>query len=128
MTRCTASTPAIRATDAATAWVPLVSSRRARPRVPSVRTIADEGTIVNTTLTATRSTAQQAEAVRARAGRLRERLARRTGLALLAWSRAAEARRLREDADPGRRARLQHEADRLREANFTAVALLARTH
>ncbi|MGR0218838.1 hypothetical protein [Agromyces sp. ZXT2-6] len=80
---------------------------------------------MNTTLTATRSTAQQAEAVRAGAGRLQERLARRAGLALLAWSRAAEARRLRED--PRRRAELQREADRLRDSNFTALALLART-
>jgi hypothetical protein len=95
--------------------------------VPSVRTTSDEGTIVNTTLTATRSTAQQAEAVRAGAGRLRERLARRAGLALLAWSMAAEARRLREDADLRRRAELQREADRLRESNFTTLALLART-
>jgi hypothetical protein len=95
--------------------------------VPSVRTTSDEGTIVNTTLTATRSTAQQAEAVRAGAGRLQERLARRAGLALLAWSRAAEARRLREDADLRRRAELQLEADRLRESNFTTLALLART-
>jgi hypothetical protein len=90
------------------------------------RTTSNEGTIVNTTLTATRSTAQQAEAVRAGAGRLQERLARRAGLALLAWSLAAEARRLREDAELRRRAELQREADRLRESNFTAVAL-ART-
>lgn len=80
---------------------------------------------MNTTLTATRSTAQQAEAVRAGAGRLQERLARRVGLALLAWSRAAEARRLRED--PRRRVELQLEADRLRASNFTTLALLGRT-
>ena len=80
---------------------------------------------MNTTLTATRSTAQQAEAVRAGAGRLRERLARRAGLALLAWSRAAEARRLRED--PRLRGDLQLDADRLRESNFTTLALLGRT-
>lgn len=80
---------------------------------------------MNTTLTATRSTAQQAEAVRAGAGRLQERLARRVGLALLAWSRAAEARRLRED--PRRRVELQLEADRLRGSNFTTLALLGRT-
>ncbi|GAA4044272.1 hypothetical protein [Agromyces indicus] len=80
---------------------------------------------MNTALTAHRSTAQPAHAVRAGAGRLQERLARRAGLALLAWSRASEARRLRED--PRRRAELQREADRLRESNFTTLALLART-
>ena len=82
-------------------------------------------TTVNTTLTATRSTAQQAQAVRLGAGRLQERLARRAGLALLAWSRAAEARRLRDDA--GRLAELQREAERLRASNFTTLATLART-
>jgi hypothetical protein len=77
---------------------------------------------VNTSLTATRSTAQQAAAG---AGRLQERLARRAGLALLAWSRAAEARRARTELE--RTAGLQREADRLREENFTTLALVART-
>ncbi|GAA2031929.1 hypothetical protein GCM10009819_14840 [Agromyces tropicus] len=77
---------------------------------------------MNTSLTATRSTAQQAAAD---AGRLQERLARRAGLALLAWSRAAEERRARTELD--RTARLTREADRLREANFTTLALVART-
>lgn len=80
---------------------------------------------MNTTLTATSSTSQQAAAVRAEAGRLGERLARRAGLALLAWSSAAEARRDRDDL--GRRAKLQRSADRLRDDNFSTLALLART-
>jgi hypothetical protein len=80
---------------------------------------------VNTTLTATRSTSQQAAAVRGEAGRLGERLARRAGLALLAWSLAAEARRSSDDL--GRRAQLQRSADRLRDDNFSTLALLART-
>ncbi|MRX43794.1 hypothetical protein [Agromyces kandeliae] len=83
---------------------------------------------MNTTLTAPRSTAQQ---VAAGSGRLQERLARRAGLALLAWSRAAEARRARNElarADVlARTAGLQREADRLREENFSALALVART-
>ncbi|WP_353826917.1 hypothetical protein [Agromyces sp. SYSU T0242] len=77
---------------------------------------------MNTSLTATRSTAQQAAAG---AGRLQERLARRTGLALLAWSRASEQRRARPEFV--RSAGLAREADRLREANFTTLALVART-
>ncbi|MGR2752366.1 hypothetical protein [Agromyces arachidis] len=80
---------------------------------------------MNTTLTATRSTAQQAEDLRAGAGRLRERLARRAGLALLAWSLAAEARRLRETHRDDLAMRL--DADRLREANFARLVLLGRT-
>ncbi|MFE5670341.1 hypothetical protein ACFQ58_01905 [Agromyces sp. NPDC056523] len=80
---------------------------------------------MNTTLTATRSTSQQAGAMRAEAGRLGERLARRTGLALLAWSRTAEARRTRDDLAV--RAELQRSADRLRDENFTTLALRART-
>ncbi|MFC9917232.1 hypothetical protein [Agromyces binzhouensis] len=83
---------------------------------------------MNTTLTATRSTAQQ---VAAGSGRLQERVARRTGLALLAWSRAAEARRARSERtradDLARTAGLQREADRLRDANFSTLALVART-
>ncbi|WP_353815076.1 hypothetical protein [Agromyces sp. SYSU T00266] len=83
---------------------------------------------MNTTLTATRSTAQQ---VAAGSGRLQERLARRAGLALLAWSRAAEARRWRTARsradDLARQAGLQREADRLREGNFSTLALVART-
>ncbi|WP_430646823.1 hypothetical protein [Agromyces sp. GXS1127] len=77
---------------------------------------------MNTTLTASRSTAQQAAAG---AGRLQERLARRAGLALLAWSRAAAARRARTEL--ARTAGLQHQAGRLREENFTTLALVART-
>jgi hypothetical protein len=80
---------------------------------------------VNTSLTATTSTSQPAAAVRAEAGRLRERLARRAGLALLDWSRAAEARRRRDDV--ARRAELGRQADRLRDENFTTLAVLART-
>lgn len=80
---------------------------------------------MNTALTATSSTSQQAAAVRAGAGRLGERLARRAGLALLAWSRAAEARRTRDDL--WARAELQRNADRLRDENLTTLALLART-
>lgn len=77
---------------------------------------------MNTSLTATRSTAQQAAAG---AERLQERLARRAGLALLAWSRAAEARRAR--AELARTVGLQREAARLREENFSTLALVART-
>ena len=80
---------------------------------------------MNTSLTATTSTSQSAAAVRAEAGRLRERLARRAGLALLAWSLTAEARRDRDDL--ARRAELQCRADRLRDENFIALAVLART-
>ena len=80
---------------------------------------------MNTTLTATRSTSQQADAMRAEAGRLRERLARRAGLALLEWSRSAEARRNRDDL--AARAELQRTADRLRDANSTTLALRTRT-
>lgn len=80
---------------------------------------------MNTSLTATGSTSRQAAAVRAEAGRLRERLARRAGLALVAWSRTAEARRNR--GDLARRAELQRDADRLRDENTTTLALLART-
>lgn len=80
---------------------------------------------MNTTLTATSSTSQQAAAVRAEAGRFGERLARRAGLALLAWSLAAEARRTRDDL--AARAELQRNADRLRDENTTTLALLART-
>ncbi|WP_401000499.1 hypothetical protein [Agromyces sp. GXQ0307] len=83
---------------------------------------------MNTSLTATRSTSQQ---VATGAGRLQERLARRVGLALLAWSRSAEARRANadrlRDGDLARRAELRHEADRLRDGNFTTLALVART-
>ncbi|GAA1058900.1 hypothetical protein [Agromyces bracchium] len=83
---------------------------------------------MNTSLTATRSTSQQ---VAAGAGRLQERLARRAGLALLAWSRAAEARRAnaerRRAGELARRAGLRVEADRLRDANFSTLALVART-
>lgn|GEM_PF-3054037 len=83
---------------------------------------------MNTSLTANRSTAQHWAAG---SGRLQERLARRAGLALLAWSRAAEARRSRMERaradDLARAARLQREAERLREANFTTLALVART-
>ncbi|MGR0318557.1 hypothetical protein [Agromyces sp. ZXT2-3] len=77
---------------------------------------------MNTSLTATRSTAQQAAAG---AERLQERLARRAGLALLAWSRAAEARRAH--AELARTVGLQREAARLREENFSTLALVART-
>ena len=80
---------------------------------------------MNTTLTATRSTSQQAAAMRAEAGRLGERLARRAGLALLAWSLSAEARRTSDDRVG--RVELQREADRLREQNFTTLALRATT-
>lgn len=80
---------------------------------------------MNTTLTATRSTSQQAAAMRAEAGRLGERLARRAGLALLAWSLTAEARRTSDDR--AGRAELQRTADRLRDQNFTTLALRART-
>ncbi len=63
--------------------------------------------------------------MRAEAGRLRERLARRAGLALLEWSRSAEARRSRDDL--AARAELQRTADRLRDANTTTLALRTRT-
>ena len=80
---------------------------------------------MNTTLTATSSTSQRAEAMRTEAGRLGERLARRAGLALLAWSRAAEVRRNSDDLSG--LTELQRDADRLRDDNFTTLALLART-
>ncbi|MUN05879.1 hypothetical protein [Agromyces luteolus] len=83
---------------------------------------------MNTSLTATSTTSQR---LAAGSGRLQERLARRAGLALLAWSRAAEARRSRTELarvdDLARAARLQREADRLREGNFSTLALVART-
>ena len=50
--------------------------------------------IVNTTsLTAGSARQSQATAISAQARQLRERLARRAGFALLAWSRRQEARR-----------------------------------
>jgi hypothetical protein len=99
-------------------------ARRTRARHPFAPP-SDEGITVNTSLTATGSTSRQAAAVRAEAGRLRERLARRAGLALVAWSRAAEARRNRDDL--ARRAELRRDADRLRDENISTLALLART-
>ncbi|MBM7502907.1 hypothetical protein ACFPER_05455 [Agromyces aurantiacus] len=79
---------------------------------------------MNTTLTATGTSSQRADAMRAGAGRLQERLARRAGLALLAWSRAEAARRSRQDL--GARAQLQRRAERLRDENRTTLTLLTR--
>ncbi|WP_438853372.1 hypothetical protein [Agromyces sp. M3QZ16-3] len=83
---------------------------------------------MNTTLTARRSTSQQ---VAAGAGRLQERLARRAGLALLAWSRAESERRASAEralaGELERMSELRREADRLRDGNFSTLALVART-
>lgn len=77
-----------------------------------------------TSLTATRTSADQAEVVRAGARRVRQRVSVRVGLALVAWGRRADARRTPEAVALRRANELA--ADRLREENFASGALLSR--
>lgn len=78
-----------------------------------------------TSLTATRTTADQAAVVRVRVRRVRQRVSVRVGLALVAWGRRADARRTPE-AVALRRAN-EITAERLREDNFAQVALRSRS-
>jgi hypothetical protein len=78
--------------------------------------------IVNTTsLTAGSAQQSQATAIRAQARQRRERLARRVGLALLAWSRRQEERRTT-DAVTLRR-QTEQDATRARDEQYRRLAL-----
>ncbi|AWB94265.1 hypothetical protein DCE93_00060 [Agromyces badenianii] len=75
------------------------------------------------TLTAGRSPQGQAVALRADARLLRERIARRTGLALIAWGRRQDERRTHSANSERRRNELL--AARLQAAEFQRMALIA---
>lgn len=78
----------------------------------------------SSSLTVGRSRSGQASVLSAQALRTRERVARRAGLALLAWSRRQDQRRTHEAVRLRREAQLL--AVRIREDAFQRVALRTR--
>lgn len=77
--------------------------------------------IVNTTSLTLGSARQSRTTIRAQAGQLRERLARRAGIALLAWSRRQEERRSTDAATLRRQT--EQSAARARDDQYRRITL-----